>query len=64
MSDPETYSEVMLGRPNDEYCRWILKPESWGGATERVTIVYVRPRFSKNATVYSFIKCGGAGRRD
>ena len=33
MSDPETYSEVLLGRPNDEYCRWILKPESWGGAT-------------------------------
>lgn len=24
----------MLGRPNDEYCEWIRKPASWGGAIE------------------------------
>ncbi|XP_076761643.1 yod1 deubiquitinase [Xylocopa sonorina] len=33
-SDPEEYSEAILGRPNPEYCKWILKPESWGGAIE------------------------------
>lgn len=24
----------MLGRPNAEYCEWIRKSESWGGAIE------------------------------
>lgn len=33
-SDPEEYSEAFLGQPNPEYCKWILKPESWGGAIE------------------------------
>eukprot|EP00927_Polykrikos_kofoidii_P048809 TRINITY_DN43006_c0_g1_i1.p1 TRINITY_DN43006_c0_g1~~TRINITY_DN43006_c0_g1_i1.p1 ORF type:complete len:289 (-),score=39.11 TRINITY_DN43006_c0_g1_i1:252-1118(-) len=32
--DPETYSEVFLARANDEYCDWILKSDSWGGAIE------------------------------
>ncbi|XP_031832087.1 yod1 deubiquitinase [Nomia melanderi] len=33
-ADPEEYSEAFLGRPNHEYCEWILKPTSWGGAIE------------------------------
>lgn len=33
-SDPVEYSEAFLGRANTEYCKWILKPESWGGAIE------------------------------
>ena len=33
-SHPELYSEAILGRPIDEYCDWILKPNSWGGAIE------------------------------
>ncbi|XP_043289694.1 ubiquitin thioesterase OTU1 [Venturia canescens] len=33
-SDPDEYSEAILGRPNSEYCEWILKPDSWGGAIE------------------------------
>nr|XP_033333144.1 ubiquitin thioesterase OTU1 [Megalopta genalis] len=33
-ADPEEYSEAFLGRPNLEYCKWILKPDSWGGAIE------------------------------
>ncbi|XP_034192500.2 yod1 deubiquitinase isoform X2 [Osmia lignaria lignaria] len=33
-ADPEEYSEAFLGRPNSEYCKWISKPESWGGAIE------------------------------
>ncbi|ODN93401.1 hypothetical protein L198_05265 [Cryptococcus wingfieldii CBS 7118] len=33
-ADPETYSQVMLGMPRDEYIRRILKPETWGGAIE------------------------------
>lgn len=32
--DPETYSEAILGKPPKEYCEWILKPDSWGGAIE------------------------------
>lgn len=26
--------EAILGRPNAEYCEWIRKPASWGGAIE------------------------------
>ncbi|CAJ2633976.1 OVARIAN TUMOR DOMAIN-containing deubiquitinating enzyme 2 [Trifolium pratense] len=33
-SDPEKYSEAFLGKPNPEYCNWILDPEKWGGAIE------------------------------
>ena len=33
-SNPEDYSEAMLGKPNQEYCEWIMKPNSWGGAIE------------------------------
>lgn len=31
---PALYNEVFLGKPNAEYCQWILKGESWGGAIE------------------------------
>ena len=30
-SDPTQYSEAFLGKPNEEYCAWILNPEKWGG---------------------------------
>ncbi|THG12829.1 hypothetical protein TEA_016159 [Camellia sinensis var. sinensis] len=33
-SDPTQYSEAFLGKPNEEYCTWILDPEKWGGAIE------------------------------
>lgn len=33
-NDVETYNEVILGRPVQEYCDWILKKDSWGGAIE------------------------------
>ncbi|XP_043250943.1 yod1 deubiquitinase [Colletes latitarsis] len=33
-ADPEEYSEGLLGRPNPEYCKWIMKSDSWGGAIE------------------------------
>ncbi|GAA0149468.1 cysteine protease [Lithospermum erythrorhizon] len=33
-SDPEKYSEAILGKGNQEYCAWILNPEKWGGAIE------------------------------
>lgn len=32
--DPDTFSEAMLGKPNLEYCKWILDDKSWGGAIE------------------------------
>lgn len=30
-SDPTKYSEALLGKPNEEYCAWILDSEKWGG---------------------------------
>ena len=30
-SDKEKYNEAFLGKPNEEYCTWILNPEKWGG---------------------------------
>lgn len=33
-ADPNEYSEAFLGRPNAEYCKWILKSDAWGGAIE------------------------------
>lgn len=33
-ADPNEYSEAFLGRPNAEYCEWILKSDAWGGAIE------------------------------
>ncbi|KAJ1920044.1 ubiquitin-specific protease otu1 [Mycoemilia scoparia] len=32
--NPEEYSQVVLGRSRDEYCSWIMEPNSWGGAIE------------------------------
>ncbi|EFJ13476.1 hypothetical protein SELMODRAFT_181660 [Selaginella moellendorffii] len=34
ISDPESYNEAFLGKPNGDYCQWILNPEKWGGAIE------------------------------
>ena len=31
MSDPTTYTEAILGKPNQEYVEWISKPDKWGG---------------------------------
>ncbi|ELT95674.1 hypothetical protein CAPTEDRAFT_154633 [Capitella teleta] len=33
-SDHKTYTEVFLGKPNAEYCAWILDDQTWGGAIE------------------------------
>ncbi|XP_062077736.1 OVARIAN TUMOR DOMAIN-containing deubiquitinating enzyme 2 [Humulus lupulus] len=33
-SDPTKYSEAFLGKPNEEYCGWILDSDKWGGAIE------------------------------
>lgn len=33
-NDKNTYNEGILGRPNDEYCAWIMQDDSWGGAIE------------------------------
>ncbi|GAB0098303.1 Ubiquitin thioesterase OTU1 [Sergentomyia squamirostris] len=32
--DEVTFNEAFLGRPNREYCAWILRDDSWGGAIE------------------------------
>lgn len=33
-NEKESYNEAILGKPNDEYCTWIQKSETWGGAIE------------------------------
>jgi len=33
-SDQEKYSDVFLGKPNGEYCKWIMDKDAWGGAIE------------------------------
>ncbi|XP_022710121.1 ubiquitin thioesterase OTU1-like [Varroa jacobsoni] len=33
-ADSITYCEAFLGKPNREYCTWILNEEHWGGAIE------------------------------
>lgn len=34
MTDPEQYSEVVLGKTQEEYSAWIQSDTSWGGAIE------------------------------
>lgn len=33
-SDPESYCEAVLGKTNEEYCDWIRRDDTWGGAIE------------------------------
>lgn len=33
-ADPQEYNDAVLGKSNSEYCAWIQRPESWGGAIE------------------------------
>ncbi|XP_004641207.1 ubiquitin thioesterase OTU1 [Octodon degus] len=33
-SDPDFYSEAILGKTNQEYCDWIKRDDTWGGAIE------------------------------
>ena len=33
-ADPIAFSDAVLDRPNAEYCEWIRKKNSWGGAIE------------------------------
>ena len=33
-SDPETFNEGILGRTPEDYCKWILDKNNWGGAIE------------------------------
>lgn len=32
--DPVTFNEGFLGKPNEDYCKWISEPERWGGEFE------------------------------
>ncbi|ORX62337.1 OTU-domain-containing protein [Hesseltinella vesiculosa] len=33
-TQPDEYTEVVLGKPRDDYITWIKRPNSWGGAIE------------------------------
>nr|KJB12008.1 hypothetical protein B456_002G088500 [Gossypium raimondii] len=39
-SDPAKYSEAFLGKPNVEYCSWILDSEKWGDYYGREIAAY------------------------
>ncbi|KAK9427935.1 hypothetical protein V1505DRAFT_378579 [Lipomyces doorenjongii] len=34
LEDPVEYPDVVLGKPREEYCKWISRSNSWGGAIE------------------------------
>ncbi|KAK9235431.1 hypothetical protein V1525DRAFT_434687 [Lipomyces kononenkoae] len=34
LEDPSEYPDVVLGKPREEYCAWISRSNSWGGAIE------------------------------
>lgn len=40
-ADKETYNEAFLGKPNKDYCHWILNEDHWGGAIE----LYILSKF-------------------
>lgn len=48
-SDPAKYSEAFLGKPNEEYCAWILDPEKWGGVCFILKFIFYSsyPKMSK-----------------
>ncbi|XP_072419735.1 ubiquitin thioesterase OTU1 isoform X1 [Chiloscyllium punctatum] len=33
-SDPDSYTEAVLGKSNGDYCNWIRQEDTWGGAIE------------------------------
>lgn len=33
-ANPQEYNDAVLGKSNADYCAWIQKPDSWGGAIE------------------------------
>ncbi|XP_057620724.1 ubiquitin thioesterase OTU1-like [Chionomys nivalis] len=33
-SNPDLYSEAILGKTNEEYCEWIKRDDTWGGTIE------------------------------
>lgn len=40
-SDPTKYSDAVLGKPNEEYCAWILDSEKWGGCLDILLYIFI-----------------------
>ncbi|CEP01491.1 unnamed protein product (mitochondrion) [Plasmodiophora brassicae] len=38
LSNPSEFPDALLGKPADEYCNWITRPDSWGGEVELVIL--------------------------
>ncbi|KAK3179606.1 hypothetical protein Dsin_032516, partial [Dipteronia sinensis] len=51
VSDPIKYSEAFLGKPNEEYCSWILDSEKWGGVLNLSPSLKFRACFAVQKTV-------------
>jgi len=47
LASPDTYSEVVLGKPPREYAEWIVDPQHWGGQIE----LTVRARLEENFSI-------------
>jgi ubiquitin thioesterase OTU1 len=41
LNDTEYYNEAILEKTPEEYCNWILDPNSWGGGIELSIIPYI-----------------------
>jgi ubiquitin thioesterase OTU1 len=45
-SDPTTYSEVLLGKSNNDYVKWLRKDTSWGGVCSLKQVNIINNLFS------------------
>eukprot|EP00842_Homolaphlyctis_polyrhiza_P004186 jgi/Hompol1/4769/HPOL_003869-RA len=62
MADSEEYSDAVLGRERSEYCKWIVRPESWGGAIELAVLArHLRTQISSIDVATGRIDCFGQG---
>mmetsp|Transcript_4602 Transcript_4602/g.12813 ORF Transcript_4602/g.12813 Transcript_4602/m.12813 type:complete len:411 (-) Transcript_4602:78-1310(-) len=48
-ADPTEFNEGVLGKPAEEYCQWIRKPNTWGGAIE---LSILSKHFEKEIAAY------------
>ena len=66
--DPFKYNAAILGRENSDYRKWILNPDSWGGAIEVQILaeyfgVEISVHDTKSNSVTNFGEELGAGQR-
>ncbi|KAH0987346.1 hypothetical protein GBA52_014523 [Prunus armeniaca] len=48
-SDPTMCSDAFLGKPNEEYCAWILDSQKWGGLLKINKLSFSYEKYSERA---------------